>query len=404
MIDDLDLGFDEQEKGEKGRHRRGFVERRKSTGKGKRKSGGAGKTVVAGLVALLLLGGIGGGAFYGFDRVSNYFTTPDYDGAGTAEVTVEIKQGALIADMANALHEAGVVKSPKAFVNAAADNSRSTNIQPGTYKVRKEMSGENAVTALLDLKNRIVNGLTVPEGRTAKGIFKLLSEQTKIPVKEFEEAAKDPEALGVPEWWFKRSDGKKVDRSIEGFLFPDTYELPPKASAESILQTMVDHFLTVTGELDFADRVQQERGGISPYEALIVASLAQAEAGTKEDLGKVARVAYNRVYGEFPCNCLEMDVTVNYYFESIGQQGKTSAQMTQSDLDNPKNPYNRKLKGLVPTPINNPGKEALEGAMDPPEGKWYFFVAIDKEGNSAFAETYEEQLKNEAKAREAGVL
>ncbi|MFI7521591.1 endolytic transglycosylase MltG [Micromonospora globbae] len=398
MIDDLDLGFDEADRGEKGRHRRSYV--RKRNGKG----GGRGRTVLALLLALVLLGGIGGGAFYGFDRIQNYFVTPDYEGAGTVEVTVEIKQGALIADMADTLYAAGVVKSAKAFVEAAADNSRSRNIQPGTYKLRKQMSGAHAVNALLDLKNRIVNGVTIPEGRTAKNVYKLLSEKTKIPVKEFETAAKDPIGLGVPDWWFKRSDGKKVKPSIEGFLYPDTYEIPPKATAESILKLMVENFLTVTGQMEFADRVQKERGGITPYEALVVASLAQAEAGNKDDLGKVARVAYNRVYGEFPCGCLEMDVTVNYYLELIGKPTKASKDMTDAELDDPKNPYNRKLRGLPPTPINNPGKEAMAGAMDPPAGKWLFFVAIDKEGHSAFAETYEQHQRNEAKAREAGII
>ncbi|MCF0095805.1 endolytic transglycosylase MltG [Micromonospora sp. MH99] len=399
MIDDLDLGFDEPERGEKGRHRRGFVRKRN----GGSSSGGRGKTFLALLMALLLLGGIGGGAFYGFDRIQNYFVTPDYDGAGSGEITVEIKNGALIADMADALVAADVVKSQKAFIEAAEANSRSKNIQPGTYKLRKQMSAASAVTAMLDLKNKIVNGLTIPEGRTSMNIYKLLSDKTEIPVKEFQAAAKDPEALGVPDWWFKRDDGKKVVKSVEGFLYPDTYEIPPKATAESILKLMVDNFLSVTGEMKFADQVQKDRK-VSPYEALIVASLAQAEAGNKDDLGKVARVAYNRAYGEFPCNCLEMDVTVNYYLESIGKPTKSSKQMTASELDDPKNPYNRKLRGMIPTPINNPGKQALEGAMDTPVGKWLYFVAIDKQGHSAFAETYPEHQRNEAKAREAGII
>ncbi|MBX7267908.1 endolytic transglycosylase MltG [Micromonospora sp. Llam7] len=398
MMDDLDLGFDEQERGDKGKHRRG---RRK----GGRSGGGRGKTVLALLLAVLLLGGIGGSAFYGFDRIQNYLVTPDYDGAGTEDVTVQIPQGAFLADMAVVLRDADVIKSTKAFLEAAEENSRSRNIQPGTYKLRKQMSAENALTAMLDPGNRVVNGVTIPEGRTAKNIYKLLSEHTDIPVKEFEAAAKDPEKLGVPDWWFTREDGKKPKKSIEGFLYPDTYEIPPDATAEAVLGQMVDHFLTVTGEMEFADRVQKERGGISPYEALIVASLAQAEAGTKKDLGKVARVAYNRAYsGNFPCGCLEMDVTVNYYFELTGQDAKTSGQMTASDLDNPKNPYNRKLRGMIPTPINNPGKDALEGAMDPPTGDWLFFVAIDKQGNSAFTADYDEHLRNIDKAREAGVL
>ena len=167
---------------------------------------------------------------------------------------------------------------------------------------------------------------------------------------------------------------------------------------------MVDNFLTVTSPMQYAEKVQKERGGITPYEALIVASLAQAEAGNKVDLGKVARVAYNRVYGEFPCNCLEMDVTVNYYLELTGQKTKASKDMTAAELDDPKNPYNRKLRGLVPSPINNPGKEALEGALSPPDGKWLYFVAISKDGRSAFAETYAEQKRNEQKAREAGII
>lgn len=401
MMDDLDLGFDEQDRGEKGKHRRGAVRKRKDGSGG---GGGRGKTVLALLLAIVLLGGIGGGAFYGFDRVQGYFMTPDYDGAGTGEVTVEIKQGALLADMANALVAADVVKSAKAFIEAAEGNARSKNIQPGTYKLRKQMSGESAVTAMLDLKNRVVNGVTIPEGRTAKNVYKLLSEKTKIPVKDFEAAAKDPIARGVPDWWFKRTDNKKVKPSIEGFLYPDTYEIPPKATAETIIELMVENFLSVTSEMQFADRVQKERGGISPYEALIVASLAQAEAGNKDDLGKVARVAYNRVFGEFPCNCLEMDVTVNYYLELTGQKTKTSAQMTEDELLDTKNPYSRKLRGLVPTPINNPGKQAMEGAMDPPPGKWLFFVAIDKEGHSAFADTIEQHERNKVKAKEAGVI
>ncbi|WP_018214963.1 endolytic transglycosylase MltG [Salinispora vitiensis] len=403
MIEELDPGFD-SDRGEKGRHRRGYVRKRQRERERQRGSGGGrGKTVLALLLTLTLLGGLGGGAYYGFDRIQNFLGTPDYDGSGTDAVTVEIPEGAPIAAIAVTLYEAGVVKSTKAFVNAAEDNRQSKNIQPGQYELRKQMSGEYAVAAMLDPKNRVVNGITVPEGRTAKSIYKLLAEETEIPVEEFEAAAKDPLALGVPEWWFTRTDDRTVEPSIEGFLFPDTYELPPDPTAQSILALMVERFLTVAEELEFVDRVENERQ-IAPYEALIVASLAQAEAGTPEDLGKVARVAYNRVYGEFQCNCLEMDVTVNYYLELTGQETKTSAEMTQDELLDTKSPYSRKLKGLIPTPINNPGRLALEGAMDPPPGKWLFFVAINKEGESAFAETYEEQLRNEAKAREAGVI
>jgi UPF0755 protein len=395
MIDELELAFDD-EPVERWRHRRG----RK---RGQKKArGGAGKSLIALLAVVVMLGGLGAGVWYGFDRVQGFFTTPDYEGAGQGEVTVQIKQGDTATDIANALVTADVVKSAKAFTEAAQANSRSENIQPGTYKLRLQMSGAEALNMLLDLKNKVVNGVLIREGLSAKATFRELEKATKIPAKEFEAAAKDPIELGIPDWWFKRSDGKKVTPSIEGFLFPDTYEIDPKWTAKDIVRTMVDRFLTVTGELKFDEKAQELN--LTPYDVLIVASLAQAEAGIKEDLGKVARVAYNRLYGEFPCNCLEMDVTVNYWREIKGLPIKASKDMTVSELDDPKNPYNRKLKGLIPTPINNPGKDALEGAMAPPPGNWLFFVAIDKSGKSAFTNEFSQHQKNQQTARENGVL
>ncbi|MEO3745854.1 endolytic transglycosylase MltG [Plantactinospora sp. B5E13] len=400
MIDDF--AFDEDM--EKGRHRPGAQRKRNGKKKKKRKSS-RGRTVAALLMAFVLLGVLGGVGWYGFDRVQGYFITPDYDGNGSGEVRIQIAEGESLAQIAGTLVEAGVVKSTKAFIEAADENSRSQNIQPGLYKVRKEMSAALALTALLDPKNKVTNLLTIPEGHTAKWIFKKLSEHTKIPIKDFEAAAKDPEELGVPDFWFKRSDGKKATKSIEGFLFPDTYDFPPNSTAEGVLKKMVQGFLNTAEEIDFVKTVETKRGGITPYEALIVASLAQAEAGVKKDLGKISRVAYNRLYGDFPCNCLQFDVTLNYYWELTGEETKKSGDLNRDEMYDEKNPYSTHAHaGLPPTPIDNPGKDALEGAMDPPKGNWLYFVAIDKDGNSAFADNYNDQLRNEAKARENGVL
>ena len=397
MLDDLDLAFEERP--EKGRHRRGA--RNKA---GKKKRGGGGKTAVALVMAFVLLGTLGAGVWYGFDRIQNFLTTPDYDGNGTAEkVTVEVKELETATDIANTLVRADVVKSAKAFIEAADADSRSKNIQPGVYTLNKQMSAKAALAILVDPKNKVTNGVTVPEGLTMLTTFKRLSEQTKIPVKDFQAAAKDIDSFGIPDWWFERTDGKKVTKSLEGFLFPDTYEMPPNPSARKVLEIMIDRFLTVTGEMKFAENVQKNRGGIAPYEALIVASLAQAEAGNKDDLGKVARVAYNRVYvNDMP---LQFDVTLNYGLEAAGKQTKASKDMTDADFADARNAYNTHYhKGLTPTPINNPGKDALQGAMDPPAGKWLFFVAIDKQGHSAFAETDAEHERNKQRAREAGII
>jgi len=396
MIDELDLAFDESAERGKPRHRRGA--------RGG-KSGGKSKSAVAFLMAFILLAVLGGGAYLGYSKIKGLFTAADYDGAGTGTVQIVIKDNDTISAMGDTLVDADVVKSTAAFVDAANANPQGKNIRPGTYNMRKQMSAKAAVTLLLDPKSRVTSGVTIPEGKTSLQIYAILSKATNLPVKDFQAAAKDPAALGVPDFWFNRTDKQKKTISIEGFLFPDTYELPPKATASEILSLMVTHFLAVTEKIDFVDTVQKERK-ISPYEALTVASLAQAEAGNQADLGKIARVAYNRLYsGDFPCSCLQFDVGINYYYQLTGKPTKPSKDMTTAELTNPKNPYRTHGKpGLTPTPINNPGQAALEGAMKPPAGPWLYFVAIDKQGHSAFATTYAEHQRNQATARKNGVL
>jgi peptidoglycan lytic transglycosylase G len=399
MMDDLDLVFEEDPDRGRHRHRRSSATKRK-----KKKRRGRGRTILALFLVLLLLGGLGFGAWYGFDRIQGYFTTPDYNSSGVGEVTIEVKKDETATDIANTLYREGVVKSAKAFVDAANLNPRSRNIEPGVYKLRKQMRASDALAMLLDTNSKVVTKITIPEGRTALATYKILAEKTGLKVEDFVAAGKDPIKLGIPDFWFKRTDGKTpAPPSVEGFLFPATYEFSPGATAAEVLSTMVGQFITVATELKFVERVQAERGGIAPYEALITASLAQAEAGVPEDIGKIARVAYNRVYKrDMP---LQFDVTVNYWWELTGQPTKSSGQMTQSDLHNPKNPYNtHDFLGLPPTPINNPGRTALEGAMAPPAGEWIFFVAIDQAGHSAFASTDAEHERNKRTACQNGVL
>lgn len=371
-----------------------------------------GRSVFALLMVLVLFGILGAGAYYGVGRVRNFLAVKDYSGAGTGEVVIQVKKGEFASDIGNTLYTKDVVKSAAAFVAASNDNpAASKKIEPGYYKLRHHMKAKLALNALVarnadnTLANKVSTRVTIPEGKTAKQTFALLSQQTHIPVADFESAAKNPTALGVQSWWFKRSDGKQVAGTVEGFLYPSTYDFDPGANAQQILSAMVDQFNTVVGDLKFADFVQANRGGIMPYEALIVASLAQAEAGVPEDLGKVARVAYNRAYGgKFPCGCLQFDTSENYWLQLQGKDAKASKDLTYSELHDPKNPYNTHDKaGLPPGPIDNPGKTALQAAMDPPAGPWLYFVAIDKQGHSGFATTQAEFDKLTAQACAAKV-
>jgi UPF0755 protein len=395
MIDELDVAFDEHAEKGRPRHRRGARQKKSS-----------GRSAVAFLMIFVLLGLLGGGAWYGYGKVKGFFTAADYDGPGTDEVVVKIKDKSTITDIGNELVKVDVIKSTKAFIEASDKNAKSRNIREGSYKMRKQMSAADALTLMLDPKARVVgDGVTIPEGKTSKEVFAILSKASGVPVKDFELAAKDPEALGVPEFWYTRDDGQKVTKSIEGFLFPDTYEFDKGATAADQLKKMVKQFMAVTTDLNFVDDSQSKRK-ITPYEVLTVASLAQAEAGNKDDLGKIARVAYNRVYNkDWPCQCLQFDVGINYYYQLTGRPIKASKNMSAQELRDPKNPYRTHDKpGLTPTPINNPGKDALAGALSPPPGNWTYFVAIDKQGHSAFANNAADHEKNKQLAIKNGVL
>jgi UPF0755 protein len=380
MIDELDLAFDERV--EKGRHRRSFMRKRN-----RKRGGGRGRTIAALTVMLLLLGGLGGGVWYGFDRLQGFFVTPDYDGPGTGETVVEVKPADSVTDVGNTLYKADVVKSAKAYIKVA-DNERGRGVQVGFYKLRKQMKAADALALMLDPASRVTNRLTIPEGAITLKVFADLSKLTNIPVEEFKKAAADPVKLGVPEFWFERQDGKKSARSLEGFLFPATYELPPKATAAQLLTMMVNQFLQVTKEMKFVETVQAERA-ISPYEALITASIAQAESVNPEDMPKVSRVIYNRVYTDrYPCRCLQIDSAVNYWLRLQGKDPKDSDDLFQSELTDKKNPYNTHVvAGLPVGPISNPGEVALRGAMQPTDGPWVYFMTVDKKGTMGYGST-----------------
>ncbi|GIF13268.1 endolytic transglycosylase MltG [Actinoplanes teichomyceticus] len=390
--DDLDLAFEGTADRGRWRHR---------------KAGGRGRTLMAFTLVLLLFAALGGGAYLGFDKVRGFFTAEDYAGPGTGSAIVEVKSGDTATDIGNTLYKLGVVKSAEAFIDAAKDDPKSSGIQVGSYKLRKEMKATDALAMLLDRANLDANRVTIPEGVISLQIFELLSKATKIPVAEFKKAAKDPQKLGVPALWFKRNDGKKVDKTdIEGFLYPATYDIPEKATATSILQMIIKNFNAEMEKLDFVDQVRTNLAdlNISPYEALVAASITQVEALLPEDMGPVVRVLYNRAYtGDFPCSCLQLDSTVNYWLRITGKDAKSSDKLRVDELHGEDNPYRYNVPGMAIGPISSPGEDALKGAMNPPKNDYFFFLTVDKKGTTAFGKTNDDHEKNRRLACKNGI-
>ncbi|HTJ39708.1 MAG TPA: endolytic transglycosylase MltG [Dactylosporangium sp.] len=394
-MDELDLAWEEEERP---RHRR----RASAPARSKKKKGRGGRTFLAFFLSLLVVGGLAFGVYAGIDRIKGLFSAPDYNGGGTGEVVVEVISGQLAADIANTLQEKDVVKSAKAFVEAAKKDERSKKLQPGFYNMRKQMKASAALTLMLDPHSRVVNRVTLAEGLTWQDTFKKLSEATKIPYEDFEAAAKDPKALGVGDVWYTRKDKKERAPGIEGFLFPATYDFPPNVDAVGVLKIIVQRFNQEIEKIGFIDAVQLLN--ISPFEALVASSIAQVEGLDKDQPG-IVRVLYNRVYsGKFPCNCLQVDSTVNYYLRITGKGAKPSTELLQSELHNKNNPYNtHDNPGLPIGPISNPGTSALTAAMGPPKSDYFYFLAIDTAGNTAYAKTYSEFQKLWDQAQKNGV-
>ncbi|GIH94388.1 hypothetical protein Psi01_50180 [Planobispora siamensis] len=328
------------------------------------------------LAVIVLVGGLGGAGYYGYTWLRGVMTVEDYTGSGTGEVTVEIKQGQSASDVAQTLEEQGVVKSARAFTDAIAEAGKSSSLQPGVYTLRKQMSAAAAVE-LLDPSKQLLDRVTLKEGLRLSDTLSTLAKATGKPLKEFQTAAKNSAALGLPAY----AKGR-----LEGYAFPATYDITPKMSAADILTAMVDRF-NQTAE---KDRLVAESKalGRTPHEVMIIASIVQAESGSVDDMGKIARVIYNRLEEG---RKLEMDSTLFYGLNRYGIAA-TNAELESTS------PYNTYRKtGLPPGPISNPGDHAIQAALNPTEGDWIWFVTTDPaKGITKFASTESEFLKLKA--------
>ncbi len=333
------------------------------------------------LAVALLVGGAAFAVVKGANFLSDQFSSAeDYPGPGQGRVLFEVQEGDSAAEIGRALKDQGVVASVQAFTDAAAAEPESRGIQVGFYRLMKEMRAEDALAVLIDPANLIKNSVTIPEGLRVVDVVAILVKKTDFKRAEFNKALKDADALGLPDY---------AGGNPEGYLFPATYDLAPKDTPASILKKMVDRWRTAADDVGL--EAAAEDLGYTPHELMTVASLVQAEA-RGDDMPKVARVIYNRLEteGAPAYGRLELDATVNY-----AHGRRVGARTTEEDrqIDSPYNTYLN--PGLPPGPIENPGQEAMEAAVNPADGPWYFYVTINlRTGETRFAETLEEHNRN----------
>ena len=294
-----------------------------------------------------------------------------------AKVALVVPKGAGVETIGKLLEDKGVIDSAFGFRIAAYLDGGADGIQAGRYELPTGLTARDALARLREAPP-VPDFVTVtfPEGLWLTDFARILEEETQLSGERFLKVLENGKVRSalLPEG----------STSHEGLLFPSTYQVSEEDDEVSVARRLVAEMEERVAPIDFGIA---ESLGYDRYEALVIASMIEAEAKIDSERPKVARVIYNRLeIGEK----LGIDATVNY---AIGDH-KLGLTVSELAIDSP---YNTRLyPGLPPTPIGAPGEEALQAAAAPAEGDWLFYVLADCEGHHAFSASYDEFLVNKA--------
>ncbi|HET7247785.1 MAG TPA: endolytic transglycosylase MltG [Streptosporangiaceae bacterium] len=319
-------------------------------------------------VLAVVIGVAGAGFFYVWH---NYLHPPDYSGPGTGNVTVQIKPGETATQVGTQLQAQGVVASVRAFANAAKASGKGDSLEPGYYRMHKHMAATLAFALLLKPSSRIVLTVVITEGERLSEIIAALGQKTG-DLQGYQQAIKNVSALGLPSY---------AKGNPEGYLFPATYTIQPGTQPIQVLRAMVLRYNKEAQSVSLSALANKDH--ISEGDAIIVASLIQAEGRRPQDLPKIARVIYNRLNQHMH---LQLDTTVLYARHS------RAADVTVAQTQNTKSPYNTYLHaGLPPGPIDSPGDIAIKAALhpSPTTDVWTYFLTVNpKTGLTKFTDSF----------------
>jgi len=307
--------------------------------------------------------------------VRNFFAPVKLD----SSVTVTIPGGSGSSAIGRLLADAGVVRNAAAFSFYASRKELAADLRYGEYTFGPgEITLSNVLASLT--KGNAADGsknITVPEGYTLKEIAELMAKNNVCTVDEFLTCASE---VKLPYDYIPPPGNAG---RLEGFLFPDTYNIMDTWGAQEVINMMLAQFDKV-----FKEEWRQEaaKAGRSIYEITAMASIVEREAKKTEDRPVIAGVFYNRLAIDM---LLQSCATVQYAL------GEVKPVLTNEDIaiDSPYNTY--KYTGLPPGPICMPGKSSLMAAVYPADTNYLYFVA-KPDGYHAFAVTYEEHLRNKA--------
>ena len=233
----------------------------------------------------LIIGGV-----YVYGLYMSKYHPADYVGGGTGQAIVEVQSGQTATQVGQRLVTLGVVKSVRAFQLAAEHSTDSRGLEPGFYRMHKQMQATLAFALLLNPATRIQDKVGIPEGWRISQTETALAARTGIPVTDYQRALANPGVLGLPPY---------ANGNPEGYLFPATYEVQPNATATTVLQAMVNRFNQEAVTINLSAAAAQAH--LTSGQVITIASLLQAEGGSTSDYSKIARVVLNRL--RRTCRC-----------------------------------------------------------------------------------------------------
>ncbi len=329
-----------------------------------------------GFLALLLIALLGGAATWLESQIGK-----PYRGHRPEKVFVDIPHGTSRWGVADILRHNDVIRSRLAFALFSDWHFRK-KLQAGEYFFDHPVNSRE-VFWKISRGQIYVHTVTVPEGWTMFDIAAELDRQGVCSREDFLTAAHDTSLI---------ADLAPQAISLEGFLFPSTYEFTRRATCDTAVKRMVQNFRAVWETLGPAGAPQQFPGGLTLHQVVTLASLVERETPNAGERPLVAGVFYNRLRLGNPLQC---DPTVQYAMELAGHPER-NVHAVDLRLNSPYNTYEH--RGLPPGPIANPGEASLRAALAPATTDYLYFVAND-EGGHAFSSTLAEHNRNVARLR-----